>query len=239
MADFKFREKRGKTTRQLEDMVSSVRFPLCDFSIGIFGAGGVGKTSLLNSFIDKAFNEKHVPTVDDYYIHSVAVDGAYVTVCIVDTAGTYSFPVMRQLALESCHGFIVAYALDSMASFADAVRIMEEITHLKGNGDKLVPVNLVANKLDIDILDREVTARQGHEALASLSRLEGEYIEASAKMNFRVEKVFLEVMRTLIKNNKERRKPKLSRMKLAKRRNAGRKGRKFKQQPRKTDCCIM
>lgn len=215
-------------------MASYAKIPPFDFCISILGSGGVGKTALLRSFFHQTFDEKHVPTVDDYYVHSLAVDGTHLTVCIVDTAGSYSFPVMRKLALNSSHGFIVVYALDNMASFKEAVKTMEEISALEGNSENPVPVILVGNKLDIDVAEREVTARQGHEALSVLSRLEGEYIETSAKVDFRVDKVFLDMIRTLIYNNRRMGRKKLTKRRLRKGRG---KAQKFKQ--RENSCNIM
>ena len=215
-------------------MASTAAIPPFDFCISILGSGGVGKTSLLRSFFEQNFNERHVPTLDDYYVHTMAVDGTHFTVCFVDTAGSYSFPVMRKLALDSSQGYIVVYALDNVASFQEAVQTMEEISAHRGNSDGLVPVILVGNKLDIDVNKREVTARQGHGALSVLLRLDGEYIETSAKTDFRVEKVFMELIRTLIYNARE-----LNKKRLPKSRRKGHrgKGRKFK--ARRRSCSLM
>ena len=215
-------------------MASTSAIPPFDFCISVLGSGGVGKTSLLRSFLEQTFIEKHVPTLDDYYVHTMAVDGTHFTVCFVDTAGSYSFPVMRKLALESSQGFIVVYALDNVASFEEAVHTMEEISALRENSEGLVPVILVGNKLDIDVNEREVTARQGHGALSVLLRLEGEYIETSAKTDFRVENVFMEMIRTLIYNARE-----VNKKRLAKSGRKGLRGKEKKYKQREGRSCSL
>lgn len=187
-------------------MASSLPFPQVDFCIALLGSGGVGKTSLLKTFLGQTFDEDHLPTVDDYYVHTLLVDGRHFTICFVDTAGSYSFPVMRKLALTMSHGFIVVYALDDLRSFVEATSIMDQISELKGKGLDSVPVVLVGNKLDIDMSNRKVSPQKAHEAFATLCRLEGQYLETSVKTNWRVEKAFSEVIGTLIykANVKER-----------------------------------
>ncbi|XP_068761395.1 ras-related protein Rap-2a-like [Montipora capricornis] len=219
-------------------MTSYASIPNVDFCIALLGGGGVGKTALLRSFLGQTFNEEHLPTVDDYYVHRLNVDGSHITICVVDTAGSYSFPVMRKLALTLSHGFIVVYALDDIQSFKEALTIMDQISDLRTNGQESVPVFLVGNKLDIDMKDRKVNPNQAHESFATLCRLEGQYIETSAKVEFRVEKVFLEIIRTLIYKRKEKErqnwKARLSRRKkkLAKRR-------EYKQKENSVDCALM
>lgn len=219
-------------------MASSSPFPQVDFCIALLGSGGVGKTSLLKTFLGQTFDEDHLPTVDDYYVHTLLVDGRHFTICFVDTAGSYSFPVMRKLALTMSHGFIVVYALDDMRSFIEATSIMDQISELKGKGLDSVPVVLVGNKLDIDMSNRKVSPQKAHEAFATLCRLEGQYLETSVKTNWRVEKVFSEVIGTLIykakANERQTWKARLSRRKkrLAKRR-------KFQETESHGECNLM
>lgn len=216
------------------NVASYAAIPPFDFCISILGSGGVGKTALLRSFFDQPFEEKHIPTVDDYYVHSLSMDGKHFTLCIVDTAGSYSFPVMRSLALNSSHAYIVVYAVDDVVSFEEAVKTMEEISALRGNSENVVPVILVGNKLDTDVTEREVTAREGYEAVSVMSRLEGEYIEASAKIDFRVDKIFSNMLEALIYKGRKRRRKKFAKRRLR----VGRgKNQKFKE-PHRT-CNIM
>jgi small GTP-binding protein len=173
--------------------------PSYDFKICVLGAGRVGKTSLVKAFFGQTFVEKHIPTVDDYFVHAISIDGNYFSTCIIDTAGSHSFPVMQRLAIESSHGLLVLYALDSEKSFIEALRLLDEIfrikTRLDGSSRRIV-VNLVATKLDIDRRTREITQQQATDEMKARPWMIGDYIEISSKAGFRVMLVF----HSLVKN---------------------------------------
>jgi len=65
---------------------------------------------------------------------------------IVDTAGNYQFPAMRELAIKQSDGFILAYAIDNVPSFQEVIRLRDIIVSIKKSDD--VPILLVGNKTD-------------------------------------------------------------------------------------------
>ena len=167
-------------------MVTYSEIPKPDFKIAVLGASGVGKTSLVKSFFREQFAEQHIPTVDDYFGHTVSMDGNRMSLCIVDTSGTYSFPAMRRLAINFCDAYIVVYSVDDPSSFTEAVEILDEVYRLKKSqqGERTIPVCLVANKLDISDEERRITGRQGQDEINSWTGLKGEYLEISARLGF-------------------------------------------------------
>lgn len=38
-----------------------------DYRVAVFGAGGVGKSSIIHRFIDGSFQDSYVPTIEDTY----------------------------------------------------------------------------------------------------------------------------------------------------------------------------
>ena len=51
---------------------------------------------------------------------------------ILDTAGSHEFPAMRQLSIQSGHGFIIVYDFDDNESLNDAIGLIHLIKTIKG-----------------------------------------------------------------------------------------------------------
>ncbi|EDO43240.1 predicted protein [Nematostella vectensis] len=165
--------------------------PPVDFKMAILGGSAVGKTSLMRALFKKPFTNEHIPTIDDYIIHALNQDGVHYNVCLVDTGGSFCFPVMRKFAISYCEGFVVMYAMNDARSFQTALDTLDEIIETKcglGPHKRRIPVIMVANKSDC--ADREITAAQAQRELDDRPWIVGMYAEVSAKVNAGVDGIF-------------------------------------------------
>lgn len=77
------------------------------YRIAIFGAGGVGKSTITIQFINDHFVEDYDPTIEDEYGKQVTVDDSV-------PAGQAEFSVMRDSWIKY---FIFVYSITSRSSF--------------------------------------------------------------------------------------------------------------------------
>ncbi|XP_074630995.1 rho-related GTP-binding protein RhoU-like isoform X3 [Acropora palmata] len=85
----------------------------------LVGDGGVGKTSLLVSYLTNGFPNNYIPTAFDDYSVSVKIDRVPYTLQFCDTAGQEDFDVLRQLCYPATDVFIVCFSVVSPTSFAN------------------------------------------------------------------------------------------------------------------------
>lgn len=74
------------------------------------------------------------------------MNGASLTLDIVDTSGSYPFPAMRRLAISTADAFVLVYAIDDSDSFEEARCIHDQIVELRS---AQAPVVVVGNKCDL------------------------------------------------------------------------------------------
>ncbi|XP_074076409.1 GTP-binding protein Di-Ras3 [Macrotis lagotis] len=166
-----------------------------DYRVVVFGAAGVGKSSLVLRFVRGTFRETYVPTIEDTYRQVICCEKSVCTLQITDTTGSHQFPAMQRLSISKGHAFILVYSVTSKQSLEDLLPIYEQIRQIKGDVQK-VPIMLVGNKTDED--QRELQASEG-EALAH--QWNCSFMETSAKNNSNVQELFEELL------NLEKRRP--------------------------------
>ncbi|XP_072467847.1 GTP-binding protein Di-Ras2 [Notamacropus eugenii] len=160
-----------------------------DYRVVVFGAGGVGKSSLVLRFVKGTFRESYIPTVEDTYRQVISCDKSICTLQITDTTGSHQFPAMQRLSISKGHAFILVYSITSQQSLEELKPIYEQICQIKGDVEN-IPIMLVGNKND-ESPNREVESSAG-EALAK--KWKCAFMETSAKMNHNVKELFQELL---------------------------------------------
>ncbi|XP_023328672.1 GTP-binding protein Di-Ras2 [Eurytemora carolleeae] len=165
--------------------------PSNDYRVVVFGAGGVGKTSLVLRFIEGTFRDAYIPTIEDTYRKVISSNKAVCTLQITDTTGSHQFPAMQRLSISKGHAFILVYSISSRQSLEELKPILELIGEVKG-GLESFPMVLVGNKCDEESGKREVSTKTG-EALQNMWKCK--YIETSAKNNVNITELFEELLK--------------------------------------------
>lgn len=191
------------------------------------GAAGVGKTALIQRFLQDKFEAKHRRTVEELHSKEYDIEGVKITVEILDTSGSYSFPAMRKLSIQNSDAFALVYAVDDPESLEAVKSLRDEILEIKE--DKYTPIVVVGNKVD-----REEERQVPIEEVLSTVEMDwnNSYLEASAKENANVVEVFKELLQQV--NLPSRLSPALRR-----RRETFPKDTNFRPPMNKTNSCIL
>ncbi|XP_026527318.1 GTP-binding protein Di-Ras2 [Pseudonaja textilis] len=160
-----------------------------DYRVVVFGAGGVGKSSLVLRFVKGTFRDSYIPTIEDTYRQVISCDKSICTLQITDTTGSHQFPAMQRLSISKGHAFILVYSVTSRQSLEELKPIYEQICQIKGDTES-IPIMLVGNKSDEDH-NREIQTADG-EAMAK--KWKCAFMETSAKMNHNVKELFQELL---------------------------------------------
>ncbi|XP_019958557.2 rasd family member 4 [Paralichthys olivaceus] len=178
----------GGKTQQTTTMSLEVK-EKTEVRLVFLGAAGVGKTSIIQRFLKDTFEPKHRRTVEELHRKEYEVQGMKVTINIMDTSGSYSFPAMRKLSIQNSDAFALVYAVDDPESLVAVKSLREEILEVKE--DKYTPIVVIGNKID----------RQGDRQVSSkdvLSTVELDwnhsFLESSAKDNINVLEAFKELL---------------------------------------------
>ncbi|XP_071952742.1 GTP-binding protein Di-Ras2-like isoform X2 [Antedon mediterranea] len=156
-----------------------------DYRVAVFGAGGVGKSSLVLRFVKGTFRESYIPTIEDTYRQVISCNKNVCTLQITDTTGSHQFPAMQRLSISKGHAFILVYSITNRQSLEELKPIYSTITEIKGNDLDGIPIMLVGNKCDDP--KRMVTVNEGSMLARSWNC---SFLETSAKTNYNVKELF-------------------------------------------------
>ncbi|CAH1114995.1 unnamed protein product [Psylliodes chrysocephalus] len=162
-----------------------------DYRVVVFGAGGVGKSSLVLRFVKGTFRESYIPTIEDTYRQVISCNKNICTLQITDTTGSHQFPAMQRLSISKGHAFILVFSVCSRQSLEELRPIFDVIRELKGPDLSQIPIMLTGNKCDESAELREVSTSEGQ---AQAAEWGVSFMETSAKTNHNVKQLFQELL---------------------------------------------
>ncbi|MBA0776672.1 hypothetical protein Gotri_011637 [Gossypium trilobum] len=158
------------------------------FKILLIGDSGVGKSSLLVSFIS-ASAEDLAPTIGvDFKIKLLTVGGKRLKLTIWDTAGQERFRTLTSSYYRGAQGIILVYDVTRRETFTNLSDVWAKEVELYSTNQDCVKM-LVGNKVDRDS-ERAVTREEG---VALAKELGSMFLECSAKTRENVEQCFEEL----------------------------------------------
>ncbi|XP_028780378.1 ras-related protein RABC2a-like isoform X1 [Neltuma alba] len=155
------------------------------FKVLLIGDSGVGKSSLLLSFISKSVQDLS-PTIGvDFKIKLLTISGKRLKLTIWDTAGQERFGTVISSYYRGAHGVILVYDVTRRETFKNLEDLWAKEVELYSTNSECIKV-LVGNKVDKDS-ERVVTKEEGM-ALAQKHRCL--FVECSAKTRENVQQCF-------------------------------------------------
>lgn len=168
------------------------------FKVAVLGSAGVGKTSLINRYVDRKFSEDYKPTLGASIIAKdveLTADSDIYQVRLVlwDLAGQEKYESVRPMYFQGCVGAILVYDVTRAPTF-------DEIPDkwLRDFQQYALPESsylLIGNKIDLDNL-RKVDTSEGEDLAESIEA--SEFIETSAKTGENVEACFINLVKKIL-----------------------------------------
>ncbi|UYP46354.1 hypothetical protein NEF87_002639 [Candidatus Lokiarchaeum ossiferum] len=162
------------------------------FKVVVAGAGGVGKTALIERYVTGSFIEDHKMTIGaQFSVKDVSLDtGEHVRMQLWDFAGEERF---RFLLGDYCRGASGAFICYDVTDYATFEEIPEWLRIIRENAG-MVPITLVGNKYDLE--NHEVDINVAEQYAESASCLMN--VMCSSKLNLNIEPMFTAMSKWLI-----------------------------------------
>ena len=170
------------------------------FKLILVGDSGVGKTSLLNRYMDRGFTQNQPCTITaDCQIKSLTIDSlTSAELMIWDTCGQEKFRSMTNQYFKFAHGVILVYDVSDRRSFTNLNLWLDEIKKNSMNDD--ISIVLVGNKIDLQF--RNISSKQASKYAKDNNIL---YCETSSKEGLNIENPFETLTKEIISKKSDKR----------------------------------
>lgn len=159
----------------------------------LFGNPAVGKTSLIQRYINDKFQSEYISTLGyDVFEKAIDLDGILVTFLIFDIGGQEQFVNLRKKYAEGAKAALLVYDITNRDSFNNIKNWYNDLMEFTNNAHFV----LIGNKIDLED-ERQILTEEGVNLAQELGA-DG-FFETSAKENIGIDETFLNFAKALTK----------------------------------------
>lgn len=164
----------------------------------ILGDSGVGKTSLMNQYVNKKFSASYKATIGaDFLTKEVLVDDRLVTMQLWDTAGQERFQSLGVAFYRGADCCVLVYDVNNSKSFDTLDSWRDEfLIQASPRDPDSFPFVVLGNKIDVEESKRMISQRRAMAFCTSKGGIP--YFETSAKEAINVEQAFEVIARNAL-----------------------------------------
>ena len=171
-----------------------------NIKVVLLGDGGVGKTSIVNSYFKKPFTGSYKMTLGtEFRIKRVGNN----VIQIWDLAGQPIFSSVRSTYYVGALGAILVYDVSKEKSYETIPNWLEEFDYHK---NEKVPIVLVANKTDLRGTTSCLSESDGlalKDKIESSKKFDVIYCESSAKTGDNIDAIFDQIIKEIVPSNEK------------------------------------
>ena len=166
------------------------------YKLIIIGDPAVGKTSLINRFVQDQFESEYKETIGTNIVKKVVkLENDIVNFTIWDIAGQERWTDMRQVYYKGAAAAMIVYDVTRKITFQHIENYW--VPDLRNFIEvKKIPLILIANKNDLSKNLVRVDSIQGEQLASQIGALK--FIEASARTGHNVDQAFTYTAKTLL-----------------------------------------
>ena len=179
------------------------------FKTILIGDSGVGKTSLINRYVNNQFSDVYKATIgSDFLIKPVTVNGQQHTLQIWDTAGHERYGCVVTTFYRGSDCCVLCFDVTNRESFNHLEKWKNDfLDGANSSNPSEIPIYVVGNKIDCDPTKREVSEDQARE----WCQLNGhKYFETSAMSATNVTDLFTTLAEDVVNKREDEEEPALS-----------------------------
>ncbi|KAE9553155.1 hypothetical protein FO519_003634 [Halicephalobus sp. NKZ332] len=165
------------------------------YRLVVVGTARTGKTAIVNSFLEKEFEDRYLPTIENFHRKVYKIRGEIYQLDILDRSGNDPFPAARKLSYISGDIFMVVSSVDQSQSIEQMADIYNQILECKATRCVAgrIPIVFVLNKTDLPTSRWQITVEEVEEFIKSTTNetsCDHCFVTCSAAKNENIDKVF-------------------------------------------------